>query len=234
MTAFVGTAVSNVVRNLRLGPTLAVLDKVQNFSDATKLVAQLIAAGTINHGLAAGLLISIVPFGRVFSSARIITESAEGVLKKGVLNNAADALTDGFKALRGSGLKGQQLIQSIGDLGAISVAKKLGFKVIDKFPVRQAGFDGLFRKGDTLIIVEAKGGTSALSRGQMSKQWINDNIDELESFGYPEWADQLRKARDTGKLQGLVTKTRVSQATDVVSDPKFTLKAWDDIGATSF
>jgi hypothetical protein len=141
--------------------------------------------------------------------------------------------------MQSRGLKGNRLVQSLGELGAISTARKLGMEPIMDFPTRVHGIDGLFRHGDKIVIVEAKGGAGRLAVnagdvGQMSQEWINRQITNLQQRGEFHWAGLLKQARDSrpSRLQGLVVNTRIDGS--LALNPEFTLKNWEAIGPNRF
>ena len=80
-----------------------------------------------------------------------------------------------------------------------------------------------------LTIIEYKGGTAKLSTGpprQMSRAWVQKNIDRLLTSGDPNavaWAEQLQGALDAGNLRGVVYSTPV---TDGIAGTTTTLTGW--------
>lgn len=62
---------------------------------------------------------------------------------------------------------------------------------VEDFPIRNTGIDGLYRHGDTLVIVEAKGSSAGLKGTlgktkygeQLSQQWIYRKAEELKNLG---------------------------------------------------
>ena len=93
------------------------------------------------------------------------------------------------------------------------------------------GIDEVYENGGKLIIVESKGGSSHLAKGQMSKKWIDDKIAKLKQTD-PEWGNKLETARRSGNLQGMVITTRIDG--DLVQDPEFVLKDFKQIGDDAF
>jgi hypothetical protein len=77
------------------------------------------------------------------------------------------------------------------------------------------GFDDIMRTGSTLdngdiYIVEYKGGGAVLAEGQMSLEWVLDNIRRLHATGDPAdqaFARSLSKALREGRLKGVVFYT---------------------------
>jgi hypothetical protein len=89
------------------------------------------------------------------------------------------------------------------------------------------GFDDILVKGDLdtgiISITEYKGGNSRLAAGQMSLDWVLENITRLEREGGADgrfWAGKLRNALDQGRLEGVVYYTPVKrgQAQATVAD----------------
>lgn len=171
---------------------------------------------------------SVVPFGSLLGKARLVGSKLIGF---------ADEMTDAYRAMRQAGLSGKRLTQSVGDLGAIGVASKMGFEPTS-FPIRYHGIDGMMRKGDELILVEAKGGASGAlgmtAHGeQLSKQWIQRKITRLREVGLGNYADLLEDAIAGGKLQVMKVFTKVDAAGRVL-DPVFELKSYASVGTTIF
>jgi hypothetical protein len=77
------------------------------------------------------------------------------------------------------------------------------------------GFDDIRRKGASLdvgdiYIVEYKGGTATLAKGQMELDWVVGNIRKLFNEGGPSgqaWARILAKALREGRLKGVAYST---------------------------
>jgi hypothetical protein len=93
------------------------------------------------------------------------------------------------------------------------------------------GLDDVMKKGPSLDtgevwVVEYKGGTSQLSKGQMEFDWIVGNIRRLYTEGGPtgqQWARTLAKALREGRLRG------VAYSTPLIGNapqPTTTLKTW--------
>jgi hypothetical protein len=105
------------------------------------------------------------------------------------------------------------------------------------------GFDGIFREGNTFVVVEGKLGinpalNAAAGRNpaQMSRQWIEKNIakaaNEMEQYD-PELARQLKSAYKDGRIKGMVVKTGIDSAGNAL-DPEFVVKDLLNIGETGF
>ncbi len=126
--------------------------------------------------------------------------------------------------------------QQIGDLGAIAAGRKLGFEMVEDFPTKYHGIDGLMKDGDRLIIVEAKGGAGQLGTTkageQLSQRWIRDKIDKLRQGGFEQWADQLEEARAGGKLDVMLSRTPING--DDAFKPEFVVRDYVSLGPSTF
>lgn len=249
VSSFVSTSIRTVMNNKKVVASIYVADRASTIVDAVKFVASLAATGTVNPGLLAGLLISLVPFGKVFAKAKLVFNSGGdlfGFLSRGgvgYLDNSASALTDAYRGIKStSGLAGKKLTQTAGELGAAVTAKKLGLEAIEDFPTKYHGIDALYKHGDSIVIVEAKGyasaGSAHLGRTkageQLSRGWIDQQIDRLRNAGDRKWADLIDSARTSGNLKVLAVASPVDDAAQQMLNPKFVLKNWDDIGPTAF
>jgi len=240
------SSVQSVMRNSHVATALVVYDRLSTIIDVAKILGQFAAAGTVNPALLAGLLISQAPFGAILKKARpafnvvgdltyFLTHGGAGYI-----DEAAEALTDIYGALsKTAGLSVEQAAKHVGEIGAISAAKKLGMEAIEEFPARYHGIDGLFKHGDTIVIVEAKGGAGELGETlagqQMSQGWIDDKITKLIGNGDPQinrWGEELLVARNSGKLQGMVVKTKITD--EGVRAPAFELKNFNEIGPATW
>jgi RHS repeat-associated protein len=241
ISAGITTAVQGLMNNSRVGGALYVLDRTSTFVDAVKFISQL-AAGTVNPGLMAGLLLSMIPFSSVFRGAKLLWTGSVATGGKGVVQGAGKTLSEGFDALKAANLAGQPVTKVAGDLGAITAAKKLGLKPVDGFPAHYRGIDGMFMHGDDLVIVEAKGrlassGGSFLGQTkhgeEMSQAWIQLQVEKIRRRTGDQYANLLRDKIQEGKVKGLVVETRVDEA-GKLADPVFELKNWADIGVTTW
>ena len=72
------------------------------------------------------------------------------------------------------------------------------------------GFDDIMYKpnGDP-VVVEYKGGSAELATDQLSREWVQRNIDKLRKAGDHAMADKLQSALDAGKLEGRVYRTPI-------------------------
>jgi RHS repeat-associated protein len=239
-----------ILAHPRVVAGLALIDKLSTLADVVKLLAILSAGGAVPPGLLAGLLISVVPFASLFNKARFAFNGGIDLLRflthggAGKLANSTDELSDVYKALKSTGdLSGKKLTQTAGEVGAVIIAKKLGLEAIEDFPTRYHGIDGLFKYGDSIVIVEAKGhaASSAAKLGitksgeQLSQNWIKRQIEILRSHGDTKWADMIENAiRTDGGLKVMVSATPVKESVDEVLDPVFEMKNWENIGLNVF
>ncbi len=70
------------------------------------------------------------------------------------------------------------------------------------------GFDDImFKPNGDPVVVEYKGGSAELGTGQLSREWVQRNIDLLREAGDTAMADRLQAALDAGKLEGRVYRT---------------------------
>ena len=227
------------------------------------------ATGTVPLPLLAGLLISIVPgsglakiagvggrFLSPFIRAGRVAFDAGGSLASflsrggtGRLLDATDAMTDVFRGFRTTLLsKGRKkLVQFGGDIGAVKVADKLGLKAADDFVIRNTGIDGLYRHGDDIVIVEAKGFTNGTSVSlgqtnfgqQLSQEWIQRKAVELTNLArtqpiYEQSARILNEALESGNIKVLLTKTKVNEVADEILDVTYELRNFADLGLNTF
>jgi len=71
------------------------------------------------------------------------------------------------------------------------------------------GFDDIYRAADgSLVIVEYKGGTARLMKGQMGEEWVQKNIDRLLLHG-DEMGMKLLDALSNQRLSGITYSTKV-------------------------
>lgn len=74
---------------------------------------------------------------------------------------------------------------------------------------RRVGFDDIrVNPNGGLVIVEYKG-NSQLSKGQMQREWVQKNINEMRAMGDTQWADRLQSALDAGTLKGRTYQTDI-------------------------
>jgi hypothetical protein len=184
---------------------LLTLDKVSTTIDIVQIATQFMLTGTVNPMQLFGVMFDILPGSKFFKKigATVIPVLKKGVDCAGKLTKSADGLTEIWKAiLKNPGIdivynasgsltkplaKHNKFVEKIGEIGAGIVAVKLGF-VPYVFKKSSQGFDGIFKKGNQWIIVEAKGGVSELGttvwkEGQMSQTWIRESIEELMASG---------------------------------------------------
>ncbi len=223
-------SIQSLMRNRNVIAAAKAFDASQNLTDAVKVIGQVVSGSRPDLMLLAGLLASVLPFGSLLEKGAIAGRKLVG---------ASDHLTDALKGFqRAGGAVTDKAAERVGQLGAISVARKLGFEAVENFPTRYRGFDGLFKQGDTFIIVEAKGGAGRLGStsfgGQLSQGWIDGHIARLRSGGYGYWADQLQAAQTSNRLQALLVTTPANRAAQTVGDPSFVLKAWNEIGPSAY
>jgi RHS repeat-associated protein len=216
----------------QVGEVGTIYNEGATLKGASDLAEQFVTTGTISPIAAAALLIQFLPAGKLLGLG--------GKLFGDALIGVTDTLESVYNNI--SELEGPvgRAAQWVGEVGAGLVAKAKGF-IPTNFPAAYHGLDQVFQDGEKLIIVEAKGGAGALSEtaagGQMSQNWINSKITTLLESDDPlekSWGQKLLDAKNSGNLQGMVVSTPVNSATNVVGNPTFELKAWTDIGDSSF
>jgi hypothetical protein len=240
---------------------LYALDKVTTTLDIIQIATQIMLTGTVNPMQLFGVMMDLLPGSKFFKKigTTVMPVLKQGANYVGKLTKSADGLTEIWKAilknpgpdilLNVSGKTAKELaqhnrfVERIGEIGAGVVAGKLGF-VPHVFTPLKNGIDGIFKKGNQWIIVEAKGGVSDLGttvwkEGQMSQTWIRKSIDELRNSGQKDLANQLDVAMNSGNLFGLVTKTPLIRNGDdlakaTVGEPEYFFKAWNEIGEDLF
>ncbi|MDR0610387.1 MAG: hypothetical protein LBG58_09780 [Planctomycetaceae bacterium] len=254
-----------------IGAVLLALDKASTAIEVAQIATQFMLTGTVNPMQLLGVMVDILPGTRFFKKIGITVMPLlkHGVSETGKLTKAADGLTEIWKGIckspgtkiqrNVSGLDASEIAQSnrlverIGEIGAGITARKMGFEPVIFKPLRN-GIDGIFKKGDQWIIVEAKGGVSVLGQtvrkeGQMSQTWIEASIKELSEYGkkygdqsYIKLAEDIDNALQSGKLYGMVTTTTITKQGSKLNDlidatidePEYVFKAWDQIGKKTF
>jgi len=193
--------------------------------DSVEFVGGAIATGTFDP-LTLGLLISdVVPFGKIVGTAGKVPglRNLLGSLKG--LSNAA---------------KGK-----VGEMLANAVARGKGYLPTNFKFKGNGGFDGIFREGNTFVVVEGKLGISPVlnaanpvtgNPAQMSRDWIDKNIKRavLEMKQYDsKLAKELEDAYAAGRIKGMVVKTTIDGAGNAL-DPEFVVKELSQIGKSAF
>jgi RHS repeat-associated protein len=229
---YVGMMAANGIRNvldrLHVAPVLGALDRATTFFDMVQLITQFIATGTVDPSLVAGLLSEAIPFAGLFKKAKLVANRLRGVTNE---------LSATFaRVRRAPNISPTKAAQVVGDLGAITVAKKMGFRPTD-FPVRYHGIDGVMTNGNRLVIIEAKGGgTGALGETkfgeQLSQDWIKRKIAILRDHNDHHWADMLDEARQAGDLDVLYVHSPIDG--DEVLDPLFEVRDYYSLGQKTF
>ena len=192
--------------------------------DSVEFVGTAIATGTFDP-LTLGLLISdVIPFGKIAGTAGKVPglRNVLGSMKN--LSNSA---------------KGK-----VGEMLANAVARGKGYLPSGFRPRGNGGFDGLFKEGNVFVVVEGKLGANPLlnaasgsNPAQMSKEWIEKNIGkavkEMEQYD-PQLANELKEAYKAGRIKGMVVKTQIDAAGNVIDDPSFIVKELTEIGEKTF
>jgi RHS repeat-associated protein len=134
------------------------------------------------------------------------------------------------KLYRKTGMNNQTK-HAIGELGADWVARMKGFtRVYANDHPSGHGIDQIWRKGNTFLIVEAKGGKNCqLATGQMSQNWIRKNVEIIED---KKLVKELKDAIADGRANGMVVKTYTEGSDEFV--PQFVEREWNQIGRDSW
>ena len=196
-----------------------VYDKADSVRNLAQLVGSLATGGSVSGLQIALTAVDFLPFGKLLKKM----EKAGEVTKEGL-----DVLAGVFRQTRKS--------EAIGELGALMAARARGFKSVGFHP-RYHGFDDIVEDASgNLIIVEAKGGSSALRqtlRGQQaSQQWIADKIRILESGDAQERLLAARLRSQGDNLKVMVATTKADAAGTVTQD--VVIKNWNEIGEFTF
>lgn len=244
-----------------LGAGLTVYDRASTVIDIVQISTQLMFTGTVNPMQLFGVLVSIVPGSGIFKKVSAYLPSMSHATNfTGKISGASSGLTEIWKQinrmpgvdimLKTSGdlaskmAQNVRLVERIGEVGAGLVANKLGFITVPFTPLRH-GIDGIFKHGDSFVIVEAKGGVSKLGQtvwkeGQMSQAWIKESIQELLDAGQDKLAKELSDAVKDGKIYGMVVRTPIDKAATgklvdaTIGEPEYALKHWNEIGFNSW
>jgi len=212
--------INKVLRRINFGAVYKVYDFADTTITAINLYNQWRSAGRIDYFMLGVLAARILPLGKIMRKVKINASKLVG---------ASDDLTMLF---RKAGRRTNKVVQTIGEMGAELTARAKGFMPTG-FTRAYHGFDDIYRNGKRFVIVEAKGGTGRLAKGQMSKKWIGDRIEKM--IGNPvngALARELQQAWAEGAVDAMVVTTKI--AGDQVQDPEFVLKTFADIGKEAF
>jgi len=192
--------------------------------EGTELISRSIATGTFDP-MAVGLMLAdVIPFGKVAGKVGQVPGIKQLLGNFNKLSNAA---------------KGQA-----GEMVANAVARAKGYLPSGFRPRGNGGFDGLFREGNLFVVVEGKLGANPLlnaasgsNPAQMSQDWIRKNVQraikELDEYN-PQLARELETAYSAGRIKGMVVKTQIDAAGNVIDDPSFIVKELSEIGRETF
>lgn len=219
-------------------------DKFSTFDDVVRMIGSFVLTGAVDAIQAAFLAAELIPFGgKAFRALKSqVTDLTRYGAKVHKVTEGTAILQKTFDA-HGKIRKLSKVrarAQEIGEVGAGFAAKAAGMKPT-KFIPRTTGIDQIYKKNGNLILVEAKGGTSGLGRAtgatgartqQMSQNWIEQKIIELRRIGQKDWANEIKRHKDAGTLQGMVVTTKINRG--IVQDPEYVLKNFDDIGFDTF
>ena len=215
-------AISAKLRNMNLVGVYKAYDFADTTITAINLLNQWRSTGRVDYLALSLLAASIIPLGKLMGKVKIGANKLIG---------ASDDLT---KLFRKAGSRSRKVVQTIGEMGAELTARTKGF-MPTSFDPPYHGFDGIYRNGKRLVIVEAKGGTGKLAKKQMSREWIRRNIYKLKFCGKPAneaLARELEQALANGTLDAMVVTTKI--VSDQVQDPEFVFKTFAQIGQDAF
>lgn len=220
--------IQQVLARLKLGTALVIYDRATTFQDVAIAVGRVVTTGSLDAGTLASLWSNFIPFQKVFSKIPKVIGGAQGLV-----GGISGELTKFYRKARGLGeLPDKKLSEIVGEIGSSAAARAHRLRSTN-FPVKYHGIDGVYEKNGRLVIVEAKGGVNPqIDPPQMSRTWINDKIGKLQAM--PEgslerqWGDRLMAARDTGTLDAMVVRTKITG--DVVQPPIFEMKNFGEIG----
>jgi RHS repeat-associated protein len=243
----------------RLGAGLIVYDRASTVIDIVQISTQLMFTGTVNPMQLFGVLLSVIPGSGIFKKVSAFLPSMSTMTNfVGKVKGASEGLTEVWKqinrlpgfdiAFNVSGdlasalTRNKRLVERIGEVGAGVVANKLGFIAVPFKPLKH-GIDGIFKYGDSFVVVEAKGGVSRLGQtlqksGQMSRDWIEKSIKELLDSGQDKLAKEFAEAQASGKMYGMIVRTPIDKGTTgklidaTIGEPEYALKHWNEIGET--
>ena len=184
-------------------------------------------AGLFTYAFAAFDLVPIpLPWGKVFKYGK-------------------NVLSGGGKQIAALGTEqlahvtGKKFAQTAGEVGASYAAREYGLLETGFKPLYH-GFDNVYfmmREGvERFVIIEAKGGTARLDKGQMSQKWILKNIQKLigqtKDVTQQELGLKLLDAFNNKQLDGMLVTTKIKDG--IIQDPVVILKELKDIGLESF
>jgi len=193
--------------------------------------------GSINHAVAVTIAGNTIPF-LIGPAVKLVGSMCDELFDSLTRRKASKILLKG-RALLGLSDELSELYfkrtardkygaEAIGEIGAHFTAKQLGYKrVYFKKLSSDHGIDQIWRKGNTYITIEAKGGTGELAKGQMSKRWIRSRIKLLEKTN-PRLVEKLEAAIDGNRMKGMVVRTKTKGASAFT--PRFVLRDWHEIG----
>ena len=225
---------ANSIRNIMSDVYLNVFDSVQMSVDAS------FSSMTLNQLIIYKTAFDVAPFlvapvFKMFSNfiddvwPRITRRIASG--RAGIrgrrLVGVADILSTQYRKL---GAKGTRSVQMVGEVGASFTMRAKGAKCVFVNPGVH-GIDQIWQKGNLYYIVEAKGGTGSLAKGQMSKRWISDRIKMVKKVD-PEVWKMVDIAKDQGRLKGVVVRTKTKGASAFT--PMFVEREWSQIGLNTW
>jgi RHS repeat-associated protein len=243
--------------NIRLGSAKAkitagylAIEKASTAFDIAQIMLQIALTGTVNPIDVAFIAFDLLPgskilkrikafvpsFGPGLNTGRKAMQNSSGLLTR-ISRNIDEFGINAYKNANGATAKAvaitNRLTEKVGELGGGFVGRSLGLAKETRYVKNGVhGFDDVLKKGDQWFILEAKGGTSTLAPRQMSRDWIQRNINKLPTNS--PLRNDLQHAFNNDKLFGLVTETRIDQATGTVLDPEYFVKSITQIGGTTF
>jgi RHS repeat-associated protein len=224
---------TNSIRNIMSDVYLNVFDSVQMSIDAS------FSSMTMRQLIWYKTAFDVVPFlaapvfkmfGKFIDDVwpritRRIVDGSAGIQGRRLVG-VSDILSTHYRKLG----KSADAVHMLGEVGAGFTMRAKGASCVYVNPGVH-GIDQIWEKGGYFYIVEAKGGTGKLAKGQMSRRWITDRINMVEKVD-PVLSRNLDVAIDQKKIKGVVVRTRTKGKNAFT--PMFVEREWQNIGLNSW
>jgi|CXWL01.1.fsa_nt_gi hypothetical protein len=173
-----------------------------------------------------------------------VAEQISEEVAEELADEAADIVVD-------IGLKNaSKAAETVGELGAIAVAKKMGLEPVKGFVPKYHGIDQLFINPQTgkYVIVEAKGGTAKLAMTksgtsakdvqQLSQDWIKNKIESLKKADIASREIAEKMENQLNDIEVMLVSTKIDVADDIINakvhDPEYIIRKFSEIGQKTF